>query len=69
MRFMLLGKQLRGSGACCRIFTLKAALGEWLWVVPPDHPFRGVLGVNDGMRLKFLWHTACFDPLSIWGGF
>ena len=31
---------------------LKAVPGEWLGVVPPDHPFIGVLGVDDGMRLN-----------------
>ncbi len=31
---------------------LKVVPGEWLGVVPPDHPFIGVLGVHEGMRLN-----------------
>jgi hypothetical protein len=30
----------------------KVVPSEWLGVVPPDHPFIGVLNVADGMRLN-----------------
>ena len=31
---------------------MKVVPGEWLGVVPPDHPFIGVLGIDDGMCLN-----------------
>ena len=43
----------------------KAVPGEWLGVVPPDHPFIGVLGVDDGMRLNLPSELRLPDDL-VW---
>jgi len=60
---MLLGEQLCGSGLAAGLLNLKTVPGEWLWVVSPDHPYIGVLGVVDGMRLNLPSELMLSDDL------
>ena len=42
---------------------LKVVPGEWLGVVPPDHPFIGVLGIDEGMCLNLPLELRLPDDL------
>ena len=43
---------------------LKVVPGEWLGVVPPDHPFIGVLNIDEGMRLNLPSELRLPDDLN-----